>query len=142
MESLNRLDDCISLYKLNFFMKPGGKISTCPLVITSEIYKGRVILPKALVLKDECFGKNYSRKSCYILLTCVLYCTGFYGTIACVCRTSENCKSLVLQDKCNIEIFLSPGNTVLSTICLSIRMVHFYQLTRLSIYYLLSADQV
>ena len=22
----------------------------------------------------------------------------------CVCRTSENCKSLVLQDKCNIEI--------------------------------------
>ena len=23
------------------------------------------------------------------------------------CRTSENCKSLVLQDKCNIEIFLS-----------------------------------
>ena len=26
----------------------------------------------------------------------------------CGCRTSENCKSLVLQDKCNIEIFLSP----------------------------------
>ena len=26
----------------------------------------------------------------------------------CVCRMSENCKSLVLQDKCNIEIFLSP----------------------------------
>ena len=25
----------------------------------------------------------------------------------CVCRPSENCKSLVLQDKCNIEIFLS-----------------------------------
>ena len=24
------------------------------------------------------------------------------------CWTSENCKSLVLQDKCNIEIFLSP----------------------------------
>ena len=24
------------------------------------------------------------------------------------CRTSENCKSLVLQDKYNIEIFLSP----------------------------------
>ena len=23
-------------------------------------------------------------------------------------RTGENCKSLVLQDKCNIEIFLSP----------------------------------
>ena len=35
----------------------------------------------------------------------------------CVCRTSENCKSLVLQDKCNIEIlgrflnsFLTSGN--------------------------------
>ena len=27
----------------------------------------------------------------------------------CVCRTSEKCKSLVLQDKCNIEIFLAPG---------------------------------
>ena len=26
----------------------------------------------------------------------------------CVCRTSENCKSFVLQDMCNIEIFLSP----------------------------------
>ena len=26
----------------------------------------------------------------------------------CVCRMSENCKSLVLQDKCSIEIFLSP----------------------------------
>ena len=25
----------------------------------------------------------------------------------CLCRTSENCKSLVLQDKCNIKIFLS-----------------------------------
>ena len=24
-----------------------------------------------------------------------------------LCRMSENCKSLVLQDKCNIEIFLS-----------------------------------
>ena len=30
-------------------------------------------------------------------------------TSACVCRTSENCKSLVLQDKYNIEIFLSPA---------------------------------
>ena len=26
----------------------------------------------------------------------------------CICRTSENCKSLVLQDKCYIEMFLSP----------------------------------
>ena len=24
-------------------------------------------------------------------------------------QVSENCKSLVLQEKCNIEIFLSPG---------------------------------
>ena len=23
-------------------------------------------------------------------------------------RTSENCQSLILQDKCNIELFLSP----------------------------------
>ena len=31
-------------------------------------------------------------------------------TSACVCRTSENCKSLVLQGECNIEIFLSPAS--------------------------------
>ena len=35
----------------------------------------------------------------------------------CVCRTSENCKSLVLQDKCNIEIFLSPGYGNQNSIC-------------------------
>ena len=39
-----------------------------------------------------------------------LYCIHFFRTSACVCRTSENCKSLVLQGKCKIEIFLSPGN--------------------------------
>ena len=94
---------------LNINSYPGGKISTRPLVITSEIYKGREILPKALVLQDECFGKNYSTKSYYILLPCVLYCIRFYRTIVCVCRTSEYCKSLVLQYKCSIEIFLSPG---------------------------------
>ena len=33
----------------------------------------------------------------------------FLRTNACVCRTSENCKPLVLQGECNIEIFLSPG---------------------------------
>ena len=33
----------------------------------------------------------------------------FFRTSACVCRTSENCKSPVLQGKCKIEIFLSPG---------------------------------
>ena len=37
-----------------------------------------------------------------ILLPYVLYCI----TSTCVCRTSENCKSLILQDKCIIEIFL------------------------------------
>ena len=26
----------------------------------------------------------------------------------CVYRTSENCKSLILQDNCSLEIFLSP----------------------------------
>ena len=31
-------------------------------------------------------------------------------TSACVCRKSENCKLLVLQDKYNIEILLSPVN--------------------------------
>ena len=34
----------------------------------------------------------------------------------CVCRTSENCKSVVLQDKCNIEIFLSPDIVLASVI--------------------------
>ena len=37
----------------------------------------------------------------------------FLRTSACVCRTSENCKSLVLQGECNIEIFLSPGRIYL-----------------------------
>ena len=38
-----------------------------------------------------------------------LYCIQFLRTSACVCRMTENCKSLVLQGECNIEIFLSPG---------------------------------
>ena len=38
----------------------------------------------------------------------------------CLCRTSENCKSLVLQDKCNIEIFLSPGVPLLIALVLTI----------------------
>ena len=38
-----------------------------------------------------------------------LYCIQFLRTSACVCRTSENCKSLVLQGECHIEIFLSPA---------------------------------
>ena len=36
--------------KLKFSHNTGGKNSTRLLVITSEIYKGQVILPKALVL--------------------------------------------------------------------------------------------
>ena len=37
--------------KINVQLRtPGGKIYTCPLLITCEIYKGRVILTKALVL--------------------------------------------------------------------------------------------
>ena len=37
----------------------GNINSTRLFVITSEIFKGRVIFPKALVLQDEYFGKNY-----------------------------------------------------------------------------------
>ena len=41
-------------------------------------------------------------------------------TIACVnLQDKENCKSLVLQDKCNIEIFLSPANGISNVITLS-----------------------
>ena len=48
---------------------------------------------------------NYSRKSYYICsLLHILLKDG-----QCDCRMSENCKSLVLQDKCNIEIFLAPA---------------------------------
>ena len=28
-----------------------------------------------------------------------------------VCMMSENCKSLILQDKCNVEIFLSAASS-------------------------------
>ena len=31
-----------------------------------------------------------------------------------VCRMSEKCKPLVVQDKCNIEIFLSPDLCMIS----------------------------
>ena len=36
-------------------------------------------------------------------------------TCACVCRTSENRKSLVLQDRCNIEIFLSSASLIIDS---------------------------
>ena len=60
------------------------------------------MLSKALVLLDECFGMNYSRKSYYIYYSLMFFIAYSF------CRTSENCKLLVLQEKCNIEIFLSP----------------------------------
>ena len=41
-----------------------------------------------------------------------LYRIQFLRTSACVCKTSENCKSLVLQGKCNVEIFLSPAGKI------------------------------
>ena len=51
---------------------------------------------------------NYSRKSYYILLPYVFEKKELLHILLkdgeCVCRTSENCKSLVLQDKANIEI--------------------------------------
>ena len=55
----------------------GDKNSTRPLITTSDIQKGQVILAKALILQDERFGKNYSWKSHYILLPYVLYCRRF-----------------------------------------------------------------
>ena len=43
---------------------------------------------------------------------------GFKRKSVCVCRTSENCKSLVLQDRGNIEIFLASVKIwVLMNIC-------------------------
>ena len=43
----------------------------------------------------------------HITLVCLLHFFLLKDS-ACVCRTNENCKSLILQDKCNIDIFLSP----------------------------------
>ena len=42
----------------------------------------------------------------------ITYCSlmFFIAYTSCVCKTSENCKSVILQDKCNIEIFLSPAS--------------------------------
>ena len=50
-----------------------------------------------------------------VILPYVLYCIILLKDRECVCRTSEHCKSLVLQDKCNIEMFLSPDLPSLST---------------------------
>ena len=62
-------------------MSSRDKNSTRPLVITSEIQKGRVILPKALVLQDECFGKNYSGVILHITPLCYLLHTLFKGQV-------------------------------------------------------------
>ena len=50
---------------------------------------------------------NYSRKSYKGITPLCSLLHIFLKGGECVCRTSENCKSLVLQDKCNIKIFLS-----------------------------------
>ena len=39
-----------------------------------------------------------------MLLPYVLHCIRFERTSEFVCRTSENCKALVLRDKCNIFV--------------------------------------
>ena len=53
--------------------------------------------------------KNYSKKSFYILLMFFIAYT-FKGQVHAF--AGENFKLLVLQDKCNIEIFLSPGGFI------------------------------
>ena len=45
------------------------------------------------------------------ILPYALYCIHFKDKCT-VCMTSESCKSLVFQDKCNIEIFLSPAMVI------------------------------
>ena len=49
-----------------------------------------------------------------------------YTFPACVCRMSENYKSLVLQDKCNIEIFLSPVTDYYIYTLISVIHLHFW----------------
>ena len=60
---------------VNSLYIPGDKNSTRLLVITSEIWKGRVILLKALVLQDECIGKNAqgSHTTYYSLMSFIAY---------------------------------------------------------------------
>ena len=56
----------------------------------------------------------------FLVLYCIMH-TLLKDKCMCVCRTSENCKSLILQDKCNNEIFLSSGfHKILSKVDLSI----------------------
>ena len=45
----------------------------------------------------------------FILLPNVLYCIHFKGQVHVFAGQVQICKSLVLQGKCNIEIFLSSG---------------------------------
>ena len=80
--------------------------STCPV--------GRVLWEE--LLKEviwACSPRNFFNKNgviwCeHITPLCSLLHTLLKDKCLCICRMSENCKPLVLQDKCNIEIFLSP----------------------------------
>ena len=81
-----------------------------PLVTKSEIQKGRVILPIALVLhhsRTSALGRitGGSHITYYTLMFFIAYT--FKGQVH-VFAGQANCKSLGLQDECNIEIFLSP----------------------------------
>ena len=62
-----------SLHNAILDVHTGDKNSCCPLIITSEIQKGGVILPKALLLQGECFGKNPSHIAYYSLMLFVAY---------------------------------------------------------------------
>ena len=62
----------------------------------------------------------------YSLLFFIAY--AFKGQVhVLIYRTSENCKSLVLQDKCNIELFLYPDTNIFlfGVIHLSFQSVYF-----------------
>ena len=94
----------------NFQLMTGDTNSTSPLVIASEILKGREILPKGLVLQDECFGKNYLRKTYYSLMFFIAYAFKgqvhvFAGRVKIVshssCRTSAILKYFCPLDDLN-----------------------------------------
>ena len=91
-----------SLQWISFILVIGQKFHSWP--CNYEWNLERTSNSSQSTCQEVCFWKNYSRKSYYILLPYVLYCIHFWRTSACVCR-SQNCKSLVLQDKCVIEIF-------------------------------------
>ena len=89
------------------------KNSTRPLVITSEIWKRWVNLPKALILEEECFGKNYSRKSyySYYVLFCIYRWTSLCQTclswIHSICRSDHSFPSISPILLCISNLFKS-----------------------------------